>query len=67
MTKSFLCVRRQVVRADLKELWDMDLEGAAYGYTPFCSSRKETLGFQFWRGGYWKGHLKGKPYHISAL
>lgn len=34
----------QVVRADLKELWDMDLQGKPYGYTPFCTSRKETLG-----------------------
>ena len=57
----------QVVRADLKELWDMDLRGRPYGYTPFCSSRKETLGYQFWREGYWKNHLRGRPYHISAL
>ncbi|RHY54794.1 hypothetical protein DYB38_004987 [Aphanomyces astaci] len=28
----------QVVRADLKELWTMDLQGKAYGYTPFCDS-----------------------------
>jgi UDP-glucose:glycoprotein glucosyltransferase len=57
----------QVVRGDLKELWDMDLQGAPYGYTPFCSSRESTLGFQFWRGGFWESHLKGRPYHISAL
>jgi len=57
----------QVVRGDLKELWDMDLEGAPYGYTPMCSSREATLGFQFWRGGFWETHLRGKPYHISAL
>jgi UDP-glucose:glycoprotein glucosyltransferase len=57
----------QVVRADLKELWDMDLEGKPYAYTPFCDSREETLGFQFWRQGYWADHLRGKPYHISAL
>lgn len=57
----------QVVRADLKELWDLDLQGMPYGYTPFCTSRQETLGFQFWRSGYWKEHLQGKPYHISAL
>lgn len=24
-------------------------------------------GYQFWRSGYWKEHLRGKPYHISAL
>lgn len=57
----------QVVRADLKELWDMDLQGKPYAYTPFCDSRKETLGFQFWRQGYWADHLRGLPYHISAL
>lgn len=57
----------QVVRSDLKELWDMDMEGKPYGYVPFCSSRKETLGFQFWRSGYWESHLQGRPYHISAL
>uniref|UniRef100_A0A7S3PP55 Glucosyltransferase 24 catalytic domain-containing protein n=1 Tax=Aplanochytrium stocchinoi TaxID=215587 RepID=A0A7S3PP55_9STRA len=57
----------QVVRADLKELWDMDLHGMPYGFTPFCDSRKETLGFQFWRSGYWHDHLQGRPYHISAL
>lgn len=57
----------QVVRADLKELRDLDLNGAPYGYTPFCDSRETTLGFQFWRTGFWEQHLRGKPYHISAL
>jgi UDP-glucose:glycoprotein glucosyltransferase len=57
----------QVVRGDLKELWDMDLEGAPYGYTPMCTSREATLGYQFWNEGFWKRHLRGKPYHISAL
>merc|ERR1711935_426244 len=57
----------QVVRADLKELFEMNLEGAPYGYTPFCSDRKEMDGFRFWLSGYWKGHLAGRPYHISAL
>jgi UDP-glucose:glycoprotein glucosyltransferase len=32
-----------VVRADLKELWDMDLHGKPYAYTPFCDTREETL------------------------
>ena len=57
----------QVLRADLKELWTLDLKGKPYAYTPFCTSREETLGFQFWRGGFWKDHLRGRPYHISAL
>jgi hypothetical protein len=33
----------QVVRADLKELWEMDLHGKPYAYTPFCDTREETL------------------------
>ncbi|CEP14268.1 hypothetical protein [Parasitella parasitica] len=57
----------QIVRTDLKELVDMDLQGAPYGYTPFCSDRTEMDGFRFWSEGYWKSHLRGKPYHISAL
>lgn len=54
----------KVVRADMKELVDMDLKGAVYGYTPFCNSRPEMEGFRFWNNGYWKDHLDGKPYHI---
>ncbi|XP_054159379.1 UDP-glucose:glycoprotein glucosyltransferase 1-like [Oppia nitens] len=57
----------QVVRADLKELRDLDLEGAPYGYTPFCESRKDMDGFRFWKSGYWATHLHGRRYHISAL
>ncbi len=57
----------QVVRSDLQELVDMDLKGAVYGYTPFCSSRNGMDKFRFWKNGYWEDHLKGKPYHISAL
>ena len=45
----------------------MDLQGAPYGFTPFCESREEIKGFRFWQHGYWKNHLRGKPYHISAL
>ncbi len=42
----------QVIRGDLKELRDMDLQGAPYGYTPMCSSNEATLGFQFWNQGF---------------
>lgn len=38
----------------------INAQGHPYGYTPFCSSREETLGFQFWRSGYWANHLQGK-------
>ncbi|KAJ3135593.1 hypothetical protein HK100_002475 [Physocladia obscura] len=57
----------QVVRTDMKELVDLDLQGAVYGYTPMGDSRPEMEGFRFWKTGYWKSHLQGKPYHISAL
>merc|ERR1719453_2786599 len=26
----------QVVRADVRELWDIDLQGKVYGFTPMC-------------------------------
>eukprot|EP01127_Copromyxa_protea_P006448 TRINITY_DN1631_c0_g1_i1.p1 TRINITY_DN1631_c0_g1~~TRINITY_DN1631_c0_g1_i1.p1 ORF type:complete len:1488 (-),score=376.84 TRINITY_DN1631_c0_g1_i1:19-4482(-) len=60
----------QIVRTDMKELMEFDLEGAPYGYTPFCSGKlknPETTGFRFWDSGFWESHLGGKPYHISAL
>lgn len=57
----------QVVRGDLKILRDMDLNGAPYGYTPMCDSRESTIGYAFWKTGFWESHLRGKPYHISAL
>ncbi|XP_078077778.1 UDP-glucose:glycoprotein glucosyltransferase 1 isoform X2 [Mustelus asterias] len=57
----------QIVRTDLKELLDLDLDGAPYGYTPFCDSRKEMDGYRFWNSGYWASHLGDRKYHISAL
>jgi hypothetical protein len=57
----------QVMRTDIGELWDEDLEGKVWAYTPFCETNEETLGFQFWREGYWKELLGDSPYHISAL
>lgn len=57
----------QIVRTDLKDLVDEDLQGAPYGYTPMCDSREEMEGFRFWKQGFWEKHLKGLPYHISAL
>jgi len=57
----------QIVRADMNELWTMNLHGAPYGYTPMCDNNKEMEGFRFWKQGFWKNHLRGRPYHISAL
>lgn len=57
----------QIVRGDINELNTMDLGGAPYAYTPFCDSRKDMDGFRFWKQGYWRNHLQGRKYHISAL
>ncbi|KAJ9134780.1 UDP-glucose [Pleurostoma richardsiae] len=57
----------QIVRADMYDLVQLDLEGAPYGFTPMCDSRTEMEGFRFWKQGYWANYLRGKPYHISAL
>ena len=57
----------QIVRTDMIDLVNLDLEGAPYGFTPMCDSRTEMEGFRFWKQGYWSNYLRGKPYHISAL
>ncbi|KAJ6439944.1 UDP-glucose:glycoprotein glucosyltransferase [Purpureocillium lavendulum] len=57
----------QIVRTDMMDLVNLDLEGAPYGFTPMCDSRTEMEGFRFWKQGYWANYLRGRPYHISAL
>ncbi|KAJ1028757.1 hypothetical protein NDA16_001922 [Ustilago loliicola] len=57
----------QVVRTDLKELVDLDLQGKVYGYPPMGDDSEDMDGFRFWKQGYWKDYLRGQPYHISAL
>ncbi|KAG9251674.1 UDP-glucose:glycoprotein glucosyltransferase-domain-containing protein [Emericellopsis atlantica] len=57
----------QIVRTDMIDLVNHDLEGAPYGFTPMCDSRTEMEGFRFWKQGYWANFLRGLPYHISAL
>ena len=57
----------QIVRTDMYELVEHDLEGAPYGFTPMGDSRTEMEGFRFWKTGYWANFLHGRPYHISAL
>lgn len=56
----------QIVRADLKELVDLDLHGAPYGYTPMGDDNEEMEGFRFWKTGYWAQFLSGLPYHIRS-
>jgi UDP-glucose:glycoprotein glucosyltransferase len=57
----------QIVRADLKELVDLDLQGAPYGYTPMGDDNEVMEGFRFWKTGYWKDFLRGRPYHIRCV
>ncbi|KAL4881029.1 UDP-glucose:glycoprotein glucosyltransferase-domain-containing protein [Aspergillus karnatakaensis] len=57
----------QIVRTDMHDLVELDLEGAPYGFTPMCDSREDMEGFRFWKQGYWANFLRGLPYHISAL
>jgi len=57
----------QIVRSDLMELQNMDIDGKPYAYTPFCDKPIEMDGFRFWKEGFWKNHLRGRNYHISAL
>jgi len=57
----------QVVRADVRELWDLDLKGRVYAFVPMGDTNPDTEGFRFWKQGYWKNHLQNLPYHISAL
>lgn len=57
----------QIVRTDMKELVDLNLQGHVYGYPPMGNDREEMEGFRFWKTGYWLQELQGRPYHISAL
>lgn len=57
----------QVVRTDLKELTEIDLQGSPYGFPPMGDDSHDMDGYRFWKSGYWKGFLRGRPYHISAL
>jgi len=41
----------RIVRADLKELIDLNLEGAPYAYAPMGNDREETKGYRFWDSG----------------
>jgi len=93
VTKVLFIDADQIVRADVRELWQIDLCGAVYGFVPFCGSgpesqpsatqrlwswgsgsqpesdtkNQETIGLRFWEQGFWKKHLAGLHYHISAL
>jgi len=60
----------QVVNSDVAELWDLKMPSkTAVAMTPFCNkdANLDTTGFRFFAHGYWKDHLRGHPYHISAL
>lgn len=56
-----------VVRSDLSELMNLNLNSAPYAFTPFCEDKSEMKEYRFWNDGYWKDILQDKKYHISAL
>lgn len=39
----------QIVRADMGELYDMDIKGRPLAYTPFCDNNRDMDGYRFWR------------------
>lgn len=59
----------QTAQADLHELYNMDIGRSPVAMTPFCQMNRneDTVRFRFWEHGFWVDHLKGKPYHISAI
>ncbi|CAI7832218.1 unnamed protein product [Closterium sp. NIES-53] len=57
----------QVVREDMGRLYDMPLHGHPLAYTPMCDNNRDMEGYRFWKQGFWRDHLRGKLYHISAL
>jgi UDP-glucose:glycoprotein glucosyltransferase len=59
----------QTAQADLHELYNMDIGRSPVAMTPFCQTyrNEDTVRFRFWEHGFWVDHLKGKPYHISAI
>ncbi|KAG5490343.1 hypothetical protein JKF63_00463 [Porcisia hertigi] len=59
----------QTAQSDLHELYNMDIGQKPIAMTPFCQKFKNnaTVPFRFWEKGFWVQHLRGKPYHISAI
>lgn len=39
----------QIVRADMGDLYDMNLKGRPLAYTPFCDNNRDMDGFRFWK------------------
>ena len=47
--RGFYMFQSTAVRGDLRELYNMDLKGRTYAYTPFCDSNTEMEGYRFWK------------------
>lgn len=41
----------QIIREDIKELWDLDLLGNPHGFVPFCEGNREMEDLHFWTHG----------------
>jgi UDP-glucose:glycoprotein glucosyltransferase len=56
-----------LVRSDLAELLDLDLGESMYGFIPLSEINQALSEHFFWKKGFWKDILKGKPYLTSSL
>ena len=57
----------QIIRTDLKELLELDLYGAPYGYTPMGDDSPDTEEFRFCTTGHSKDCLRGMSHHIRLV
>lgn len=56
----------QIVRTDLKELVDLNLDGRVYGYAPMGDDREDMEGFRFWKTGK-KPRLHFVSSHVTLI
>ena len=56
-----------LVRSDLMELMELDLDEAPFRHVPICNSRKQADSRRFCRSNPWKEQLDGNWYHSTSL
>jgi UDP-glucose:glycoprotein glucosyltransferase len=56
-----------VVRSDLNELNQVDLNGKLYGFVPFCETGDRFAEHRFWNSSFWTLFLKGRKFFSSAI
>jgi len=56
-----------IIRTDLKELINLNLDNFPYAFVELCNSKPEMSSFQPSKANFWKDFLKNRTYHISSL